>query len=59
MELGVAENDIVFDPSLEIGAGDSFFDLVDSICGDVYRQAEHVGRIAPHLGEEHYRVHWR
>ena len=56
MELGVAENEIVFDPSLEMGSGDSFFDLVDSICGDIYRQAEHVDRVATHLGEEHYRV---
>ena len=47
--------DMVFMPSLD-NVADSFYDLVDSLVGDIYKQASLVPRLASHSGQEHYQV---
>jgi len=48
--------EIVYVPSLEYGVADGFSDIVDSIMGDVYKQASMIKRLATHSGQEHYQV---
>lgn len=54
LELNVPE--MVFVPSLEFGAADGFYDTVDGLVGDVYKQASLIPRLAKHSGQEHYQV---
>lgn len=54
MELNVP--DMVFNPSLDYGVADGFYDLVDGLVGDIYKQASFVPRLATHSGQEHYQV---
>lgn len=52
LELQVPE--MVFLPSLDYGVADGFYDLVDGLVGDVYKQASLIRRLAAHSGQEHY-----
>lgn len=52
LELRVPE--MVFQPSLEYGVADGFYDLVDGLVGDIYKQASLIPRLAKHSGQEHY-----
>ncbi|XP_062567134.1 dynein beta chain, ciliary-like [Saccostrea cucullata] len=52
LELQVPE--MVFIPSLDYGVADGFYDLVDGLVGDIYKQASLIGRLAAHSGQEHY-----
>ncbi|XP_076454452.1 dynein beta chain, ciliary-like [Babylonia areolata] len=54
MELQVPE--IVFIPSMDIRAVDSFYSLMESLVGDVYRQASCIPRLAVHSGMEDYQA---
>ena len=46
--------DMVFKPSLDYGVADGFYDLIDGLVGDIYKQASKVSRLAAHSGQEHY-----
>ena len=48
---------MVFRPSLDVGVADGFYDLIDGLVGDVYKQASKISRLAVHSGQEHYQVH--
>ncbi|XP_034563350.1 dynein heavy chain 9, axonemal [Notolabrus celidotus] len=48
--------DMVFTPSLEFGAGDSFFELVESFINDVFRISSLVPRLAQHNPFPHYQA---
>lgn len=52
MELQAPE--MVFNPSLDYGVADGFYDLVDGLVGDIYKQSSLVPRLAAHSGQEHY-----
>lgn len=54
LELQVPE--MVFNPSLDYGVADGFYDLIDGLVGDIYKQASKVSRLAAHSGQEHYQV---
>nr|KAG5690881.1 hypothetical protein BaRGS_028913 [Batillaria attramentaria] len=56
LELQVPE--MVFIPSVDFGVADGFYDLVDGLVGDVYKQASLIGRLATHSGQEHYQLGW-
>uniref|UniRef100_A0A1I8JH23 DHC_N2 domain-containing protein n=1 Tax=Macrostomum lignano TaxID=282301 RepID=A0A1I8JH23_9PLAT len=45
---------VVFDPALDKDQADGFFELMDSITTDIYRQASYIPRLAAHSGHEHY-----
>ena len=52
LELQVPE--MVFIPSLDYGVADGFYDLVDGLVGDIYKQAFLIPRLAAHSGQENY-----
>ena len=54
MELQVP--DMVFKPSLDFGVADGFYDIVDGLLGDIYKQASLISRLAKHSGQENYQV---
>ena len=54
MELQGA--DMLFNPSLDYGVADGFYDLIDGLVGDIYKQASKINRLAAHSGQEHYQV---
>jgi len=45
---------MVFIPSVDNGVDDGFFDLVDSLLDDIYRQACLIPRLAAHIGQDDY-----
>lgn len=47
---------MVFSPPLELGAGDSFFELVESLVDDVFRISSLVPRLAQRSPSPHYQV---
>ena len=55
-QLELQVPDMVFTPSLDFGVADGFYDLVDGLVGDIYKQASLVPRLAKHSGQEHYQV---
>ncbi|BFZ02963.1 hypothetical protein BsWGS_06002 [Bradybaena similaris] len=52
LELHVPE--MIFVPSLDFGMADGFYDEVDGLVGDVYKQASLIPRLAEHSGQQHY-----
>ena len=47
---------MIFNPSLDYGVADGFYDLVDGLVGDIYKQSSLILRLAAHSGQEHYQV---
>lgn len=45
---------MIFHPSLDYGIADGYYDLVDGLVGDVYKQASLIPRLATHTGIAHY-----
>ncbi|GFN78401.1 dynein heavy chain 9, axonemal, partial [Plakobranchus ocellatus] len=52
LELQVPE--MVFLPSLDFGVADGFYDEVDGLVGDIYKQSSLIPRLAAHSGQQHY-----
>uniref|UniRef100_A0A8B9HNW2 Dynein, axonemal, heavy chain 11 n=1 Tax=Astyanax mexicanus TaxID=7994 RepID=A0A8B9HNW2_ASTMX len=52
MELGGAE--MVFRPSLDAHAGDSFYELVEGLLADVFKMSAQIRRVASHLDMQDY-----
>uniref|UniRef100_A0A8B9HQL2 Dynein, axonemal, heavy chain 11 n=1 Tax=Astyanax mexicanus TaxID=7994 RepID=A0A8B9HQL2_ASTMX len=55
-QLDLQVHDLVFHPSLEFGASDGFYDLVESLINDVYRISSLVPRLAEHSSFPHYQA---
>uniref|UniRef100_A0A7N6A473 Dynein heavy chain 9, axonemal n=1 Tax=Anabas testudineus TaxID=64144 RepID=A0A7N6A473_ANATE len=55
-QLDLRVPDMVFTPSLEFGAGDSFFELVECLINDVFRISSLVPRVAQHSPCPHYQA---
>ncbi|KAM6951484.1 dynein beta chain, ciliary-like [Aplochiton taeniatus] len=55
-QLDLKVPDMVFKPSLEYGAGDGFYDLVESLVNDVYRISSLMPRVAEHSTFPHYQA---
>uniref|UniRef100_A0A6Q2WZ44 Dynein axonemal heavy chain 17 n=1 Tax=Esox lucius TaxID=8010 RepID=A0A6Q2WZ44_ESOLU len=53
-QLDLRVPEMVFNPSLEYGASDSFYDLVESLVNDIYRTSSLVPRLASHSSFPHY-----
>jgi len=47
---------MVYAPSLESGVADGFYDLIDGLVGDIYKQSSMIVRLATHSGQETYQV---
>jgi len=55
-QLDLKIPDMVFAPSLEFGAGDGFFELVESLINDVFQISSLVPRLAHDSPFPHYQV---
>ena len=55
-QLELIAPDMIFNPSLDHGVADGFYDLIDGLVGDIYKQASKINRLAVHCGQEHYQV---
>ncbi|XP_075889814.1 dynein axonemal heavy chain 9 isoform X2 [Nelusetta ayraudi] len=55
-QLDLKVPDMVFSPPLELGAGDSFFELVESLVDDVFRISSLVPRLAQRSPSPHYQA---
>lgn len=55
-QLDLKVPDMVFTPPLELGTGDSFYELVESLINDVFRVSSLVPRLAQHSPFPHYQV---
>ena len=58
LSIVVQAPEMLFRPSLDAGVPDGFYDLIDGLVGDVYKQASKIQRLAAHSGQEHYQVRW-
>ena len=47
---------MVFSPSLELGAGDGLYELVEGLVNDVYKTSTLIARLAQHSALPHYQV---
>lgn len=56
VQLDLQVPNMVFKPSLDYGAGDSFFELVESLINNVFRMSALVPRLAQHCSFPHYQV---
>ena len=54
LELHVPE--MVFLPSLDFGVADGYYDEIDGLVGDIYKQSSLIPRLAEHSGQQHYQV---
>lgn len=55
-KLDLKVPNMAFSPSLELGGGDGFFELVESLVNDVFRISSLVPRLAQHRPSLHYQV---
>ncbi|XP_041830036.1 dynein heavy chain 9, axonemal-like isoform X1 [Melanotaenia boesemani] len=55
-QLDLKFPDMVFTPSLELGSGDSLFEMVDSLINDVFRVSSLVPRLAEDSPFPHYQA---
>lgn len=55
-QLDLKVPNMAFTPSLEFGAADGFFELVESLINDVFRMSSLVPRLAQHSPFLHYQV---
>ncbi|XP_042198221.1 dynein axonemal heavy chain 9 isoform X3 [Callorhinchus milii] len=55
-QLDLVAPDLVFHPSLELGATNGFCDLVDGLMNDIYRISSLVPRLANHSDCPHYQA---
>ncbi|XP_036372722.1 dynein heavy chain 9, axonemal [Megalops cyprinoides] len=56
VQLELRVPDMVFIPSLEFGASDGFYDLVEGIINDIYRISSLMPRLAEHSNFPHYQA---
>ncbi|KAG7491786.1 hypothetical protein MATL_G00007500 [Megalops atlanticus] len=56
VQLELRVPDMVFIPSLEFGASDGFYDLVEGIINDIYRISSLMSRLAEHSNFPHYQA---
>lgn len=48
------KNEMMYTPSMNYGDSDGFYELIESLVGNIYNQASLIKRIASHLEHEHY-----
>ena len=45
---------MLFHPSLDYGVADGYYDMVEALVGDVYKQGSLIPRLAAHTGVADY-----
>lgn len=54
--LNFQDLDLRFNPTLEFGSANGLYDIVDTLIGNIFRQAAMLPRLAEHSGQKHYQV---
>ncbi|CAF1051829.1 unnamed protein product, partial [Rotaria magnacalcarata] len=54
VELILDDLDLRFNPTLEFGSANGLYDIVDTLIGNIFRQAAMIPRLAEHSGQKHY-----
>ncbi|XP_008933470.1 PREDICTED: dynein heavy chain 9, axonemal-like, partial [Merops nubicus] len=54
VQLDLVIPDLIFQPSLDPGTNDGFYDMVEGLLNDIYRISSLVPRLAEHSGFLHY-----
>lgn len=47
---------MVFKPAMQFGVADGFYDMIDGLAGDIYRQAAKIKRISNNEHHPNYQV---
>lgn len=55
-QLKLDPPEILFSPSLFASDPDGFYELIEGLVGNIYRQASLIPRIASHIGKDSYQV---
>lgn len=55
-QLQLKPPEIRFSPSLNFGDSDGFYDQIEGLLGNVYKQCSLIPRIAKHIGQDDYQV---
>ena len=55
-QLQLKPPDMVYQPSMNYGDTDGFYELIDGLIGNIYKQGSLIPRIAKHLEQENYQV---
>lgn len=53
-QLELQQPEMIYIPSLELGSAGGFYDLVDSLLGDIFKQSALIPRLAVHSGQKNY-----
>ncbi|KAK2515571.1 hypothetical protein Q9233_014084 [Columba guinea] len=56
VQLDLVIPDLIFQPSLDPGTNDGFYDMVEGLLNDIYRISSLVPRLAEHSGFLHYQA---
>ncbi|KAK2516908.1 hypothetical protein Q9233_013474 [Columba guinea] len=56
VQLDLVIPDLIFQPSLDPGTNDGFYNMVEGLLNDIYRISSLVPRLAEHSGFLHYQV---
>ncbi|KFV69246.1 Dynein beta chain, ciliary, partial [Dryobates pubescens] len=56
VQLDLVEPELVFHPSLDPGASDGFYEMMESLLAGIYRSSSLVPRLAQHSGCPHYQA---
>uniref|UniRef100_A0A7M4EWH0 Dynein axonemal heavy chain 9 n=1 Tax=Crocodylus porosus TaxID=8502 RepID=A0A7M4EWH0_CROPO len=56
VQLDLVKPDLVFQPSLDPGANDGFYDIIEGLINDIYRISSLVPRLTEHSIFPHYQV---
>lgn len=55
-QLMLRSSGMVFIPSLDKDAGDSLYELMEGLVGDIFKTSMNINRVAAHLSMESYQV---
>ena len=55
-QLQLKPPDMVFIPSMNYGDSDGFYEQIEGLIGNIYKQGSLIPRIAKHLEQDNYQV---
>lgn len=53
-QMQLKPSEMVYTPSMNFGDSDGFYELVEGLVGNVYKQGSLIPRVAKHLGQDNY-----
>ncbi|ESO06976.1 hypothetical protein HELRODRAFT_171011 [Helobdella robusta] len=52
--LDLVVPEMFFKPAMQFGIADGFYDMIDGLAGDIYRQAAKIKRVSEHSNQKNY-----